>query len=310
MKKILPFLLALAIIFPFSAYCSCIEKARNNLTTYYHSLLCNIDKSSEGEQNCSLPAKKITKNKLRIITSVKTGKDKHISVSLHIRGHIDLPKLSKRWRITFSRQSLDRLTNKQIDRENDTMVKDNKFRIGLRYRFLKHKNREFFTKLSFKVHKPFGPYQELGIKKRFLFSGSDFYIYSRGGIYYYFVQRYIARSLELNFIKPLSTGYTIAQANDWDANRDNHHEKRLTNHLKLHQDIDKNNHLVYWISYSSVAKPHQAYKQDWQAISLSYIHHLSKWFYIQTIPRIIQRHENRFRNDFSISVSFGMILSL
>ena len=309
MKKILPFLLLFMILFPLSVHASFWEKARNTLTLQYHTLLCNIDKEKEDE-NCTQPSKKITKNRLRIITSVKTDKNKHLSVSLNIHGHIDLPKLNKRWRITFSQQSLDSLTNRQVDRENETMIKDNKFRIGLKYRFLKHKDTEFFTKLSFKVHRPFGPYQKLGIKKRFPFPKYNFSVYTRGGIYYYFVQRYIARSVELNFIKPLNNVYTVAQANDWDANADNHHEKRLTNHLKLHHHFNKRNHLTYWVSYSSVAKHKGGYKQDWQALSVSYIHNLSKWFYIQTIPRIVQRHENRYRNDYELSVSFGMLLGI
>ena len=298
------------ILFPLSIHASFMEKARNTLTVYYHTLLCNIDKEDGDEQNCTIPSKKITKNRLRIITSVKTSKNRRLSTSLNIRGHIDLPKLSKRWQITFSQQSQDSLTNRQVNRENETMIQDNKFRVGLKYRFVKHENTEFFTKISFKVHKPFGPYQKLGIKKRFPFPKYDFSIYTRGGIYYYFVQMYIAKSAEVNFVKPIDNVYTIALANDWDANAYNHHEKRLTHHLKLHHHFNRRNHLTYWVSYSSEALHNNSYKQDWQALSISYIHHFSKWFYIQTIPRIVQRHENRYRNAYELSVNFGMLLGI
>ncbi len=288
-----------------------LETTRSKLTFYYHKLLCKIDNSMEEDTNCSRPqSKKITKNALRLITSIKSTREKRFSVSVNIRGHIDLPKLSKRVRLTFSKQSRDPLTNRQIDRENENAITDDKFRIGLKYRLSSKKEMEFYTKFSIKLRRPFGPYQELGIKKLFFSKKQDFSIYTQGSLYYYYVQRYFARSLELNFIKPINDQYLISQANDWDANSDNRHVKRLTNHLKLHHHFDKKNHLVYWISYSSIAKHKSHYAQDWQAVSLSYIRHLNRWFYIQTIPRIIQRSENHYQSEFELSVSFGMILGL
>ncbi len=313
MQKILPFLLFFTIIFvqADTATPSSIERVRSKLTFYYHKLLCNIDNSMENDKNCTLPKyRKIKKNSLHLITSVKSTHKKFLSLSFNIRGHIDLPKLSKKIRITFSKQSLDELTNRQIDRKNENIINDDKFRIGIKYQLSRKKEMEFFTKFSIKVHHPFGPFQQLGVKKLFLFPKQDFSIYTRAGIYYYYVQSYFVRSIELNFIKPLTDQYLISQANDWDGNIDNHHEKRLTNHLKLHHHINSKNHFVYWISYGSVAKHKSHYEQEWQAVSISYIHHLNKWFYIQTIPRIIQRKEDHYRNDFEISVNFGMSLGM
>jgi len=310
MKKILPFLLFMIVFLPQMAYGSFWGKTQKKLTISYHTLLCNIDNTVGEEQNCTKPTKNITKNKLHLITSIKSKKGKNFSVSLNLRGHIDLPNLSKKLRIVFSKQSLDQLNNKQIDRQNEDIIQDNKLRIGLKYQIKKRDEMEFFTKFSFKVHTPFGPYQKLGLKKRFIFPKTDFSIYTRGGIYYYFVQSYIAKSVELNFIKPLNSNYTLVQANNWDINSNNHHQKRLTNHIRLHHNFDKSNHLVYWCSYSSATKGKNRYVQDWQAISISYIHHIRKWLYIQTIPRLIQRHENHYKNEFELSVSLGMLIGL
>ena len=287
---------------------STLENVRFILTNYYHSFLKNIDNSVDCEKNCTHPEiQKIKKNSLRLITSVKTGKNKNMAVSLNVRGHIDLPKISKKFRLTFSKQSADSLTNRQIDREYENLITDDKFRIGLKYIFMEDHNFEFFTKLSFRVHKPYGFYQKLSAKRIFTLY-KDFSLRTQASLYYYINYRYFAKSIEFNFVKPLTTVFLLSQANDLDFNADNKHEKKLVNHLKLHHHVSHTDHLVYWLSYASLAKHDDIYKQDWQAVSISYIHNLSKWFYIQFIPRIIQKRENRFHTEYEATLSFGMIL--
>lgn len=284
-----------------------LEGMRHKLTHFYHHLLTQLDNTIPCDANCSHPeALQIRTNRLHLVTSIKTTKQKRFYPSVNLRGNIYLPKLSKKFRITFTKQGADTLTNRQIDRENENLVTDNKLRLGLQYLFVMTQNIEFATRLGLKWNHPLGLYQEISAKRRFSLP-RDYALLAKGSLHYYLTNLFLSRSLQLTLIKPLSETFLVAQSNDWYANTENHHEKHLVHHLKLHHHCDHKNHFVYWISYASLASEHDRYCQDWQALSLSYIHYLTKWLYIQTIPRIVQRRENHFRNEYEASLSFGII---
>ena len=285
-----------------------LEAIRFELTTYYHKLLHHLDNTIECDANCTHPERaSIRKNRIHIITTLKSTKHQPAALSLNLRGNIYLPKISKKFRFTFTRQSADRLTNQQVDRENENLIGDTRLRIGLQYLFVITQKTEFATRLGIRLHKPLDLYQELSAKKSFHLY-KDYRMLARASLHYYLTSLYLSRSLELTVSKPLSDRFLIAQSNDWYANTENRHERHLIHHLKLHHFYSPHNHLVYWISYASIADDRCRYRQDWQAASVSYIHYLTKWFYLQVIPRIVQRRTNRFRNDYEASVSFGMIL--
>ena len=232
-----------------------LENLRYKLTRYYHKLLGSIDNDTKCDKKCTIAQRKrIKKNKIHIITSVKSTEQKHLSLSLNVRGHIDLPNISKKLHLVFSQQGSDTLTNRQVDRENENVITDTRFRIGLKYNFY-HKNAlDISTKLSFKIHRPFGPFQEFSVKKLFTFPHDDFSIYTRGSLYYFYANTFFAESLECNFIQPLTSKYLLAFANEWENNAKNHRNKRLTHHLRLHHNFDQKNHLVYWLSYGTLAE--------------------------------------------------------
>ena len=288
-----------------------LENLRYQLTHYYHKLLGTLDNDPKCNSVCTIAQqKRIRKNKIRIITSVKSTKQKHMSLSMNVRGRIDLPNISKKLHLVFSQQGSDTLTNRQVDRENENVITDTRFRIGLKYNFYHKNTLDISTKLSFKIHRPFGPFQVLSIKKLFTFPHDDFSIYTRGSLYYFYAYTFLAQSLECNFIQPLTSKYLLAFANEWENNAENHHNRRLTHHLRLHHNFNQKNHLVYWFSYGTLAKKENHYRIEWRAVSLSYIHYLNKWFYIQTIPRVVQRREHNFRNDVELTVSFAMLLGI
>ncbi len=285
-----------------------LEKTRHLLTHYFHTIVYHINKTAGCEANCTHPEiMRVKKNSLHLITSIKSTEDHRFSFSLNMRGNIYLPKLSKKIRITFAKQSADKLTNKQIDRENENLITDTKLRIGLQYLFTATEKLEISTRLGIRLHNPFDLYQELSVRKKIPLY-KDYTMYTTVRLHYYLTQLYLSKSLQLTFIKPLSDRFLLAQSNDWYSNSENKHERHIVNHLKLHQRLNRHDHLVYWISYASLAQRDHHYKQDWQALSLSYIHFFNKWFYLQAIPRIVQKHHNHYRNEYEATLSFGMIL--
>lgn len=290
---------------------STLEGIRSVLTGYYHKFLGNLDDSINCEHTCTSTAiSTLKKNSILVISSLKYTKEQHFTPSLNIRGHINLPKFNNKLRITFNKQSSNKLTNKQVDVVNDNTINDTKLRIGLKYQLVTKDKTDIFTRFSFKIRSPFGPYQEFIFKKIFLQHRYDISVSTGASLYYYFSQTYFAKSIQINFIKPLNDTYIISQENDWYANADNEDKKRVTNHLRLFHHLTTKDHLVYWLSYSSLAKSDHTYKQDWQALSVSYIHHINKWFFIQTIPRIIQKKQTHYRNEFEFTLSFGMLLGI
>ena len=305
------FVLPLFILFsPFlhAELTDTLEKTRHTMTHYFHNLLRHIDNTIDCEANCThSEISRVRQNRLHLITSVKSTEDHRLSFSLNVRGNIYLPKFSKKFRITLTKQSADKLTNRQIDRENENLITDTKLRIGLQYLFTTTEKLEISTRLGIRLHSPLDLYQELSIRKTVPLY-KDYTMVARGRVHYYITQLYLSKSLQLTFIKPLSSRFVLAQSNDWYSNSENRHERHIINHLKLHQHLDHHDHLVYWISYASLAHDDHSYKQDWQALSLSYIHYFTKWFYLQGIPRIIQKHQNGYRNEYEATLSFGMIL--
>ncbi len=281
-----------------------LEKIRTDLTHYYHRLLSGMDNSIACEANCTHPEiAQIETNRIHIITSV----NQDLKPSMTVRGRIYFPKLGKKFRLTLTKQSIDPLTGRQIDRQNENLITDSQLRIGLQYLFKATKKMELSTRLGLRIHRPFDLYQELTLKKRIPLY-RDFTLYARASLHLYFAHLYISQSLHATLSKPLSSTWLIAQTNDWYANTENRHRKHLVNHLKLHHDYTPKSHLAYWISYALLAERNSSFHRDWQAVSVSYIHFLTKWFYIQLLPRVIERREHRFRKQFETTLSFGMIL--
>ncbi len=310
MNKIFFLFFVLFLNFLYSDTNNTIEQVRKELTSYYHNLLGNIDDTIKCKKNCKhLEKRIIKKNSLKLIVTLKSTKDHIFRLSLNARGHIHLPKLSKKLEFTFSKQSFDTITNRQIDSQNENVITDERVRIGLKYYFLDKDNTIFFTKLGFKLRSPFGLYQELTIEKQF-FINYDISILTAGSLYYYLNHTYIAKSIRLNFYKPLDDIHLLEQSNEWYANSQNNDKKHIVNHLKLHHFFNNRNTLTYWISYATIKEPSNSYKKDWQGVSISYIHHLSKWLYVQTIPRILQKRENDFKTEYALSISLAMTLGV
>ncbi len=308
MNKKIFLILLLSLTFSCADTNTSLEKMRTTLTYYYHALLGNIDDTIKCEKNCKhLEKKIIKKNSLRLIFTLKSTKEHIFRLSLNARGNIHLPKLGKRLELTFSRQSSDTVTNRQIDTQNENIITDDKIRVGLKYYFLNTKNTTSFTKLGFKLRSPFGFYQELSLEKRFLIY-HDILLFTKGSLYYYLNHTYLAKSVRLNFYKSIDKIHLLEQANEWYANSQNRNKKHIVTHLKLHHYFNKKNRLTYWISYALLKENSSSYKKDWQGVSVSYIHYLSKWLFIQTIPRILQKKENNFHAQYALSVSLGMTL--
>ncbi len=310
MNKIFFLIFVLFLSFSYADTNDTLEKMRVGLTSYYHNLLGNIDDTVKCKKNCKHSERRIIKkNSLKLIVTLKSTKDHVFRLSLNARGHIYLPKLSKKLEFTFSKQSFDTLTNRQIDSQNENLVTDERVRIGLKYYFLDKDDIIFFTKLGFKLRSPFGLYQELTLQKQF-FIKNDVSVLTEGSLYYYLNHTYIAKSVRLNFYKPIDKIHLLEQANEWYANSQNQDKKHIVNHLKFHHFFKNKNTLTYWISYATLKKPSSSYMKDWQGISISYIHRLSKWLYIQTIPRVLQKKENNFKTEYALSISLAMTLGV
>jgi hypothetical protein len=304
MFKKAPFLLLLCLTFVHADIDKTMEKFRDGLTHYYHKLLTGVDNSVKCDANCThTEIGTIATNRIHLVTSI----DNNLKPSLTLKGRIYLPKLSKKFRLTFSKQNTDPLTSKQIDRQNENLITDTTLRVGIQYLFKATEKLEFSTRLGLRIHKPFDLYQELALKRRFHIY-RDLSLYTKAELHLYFAHLYLSRSLHMTLSKPINKNWLVAQTNDWYANTENRHRKHLVNHLKLHHEYSRKTHLVYWISYATLADNNNRYRKEWQALSLSYVHFQTKWFYVQLLPRVIKRREHRFRKQYEMTLSFGMIL--
>ncbi|HHD77789.1 MAG TPA: hypothetical protein ENK97_03290 [Campylobacteraceae bacterium] len=308
MYRLIPLLLLFTITLSHADMPPVLDSARQTMTEYFHDLLHTIDDTIDCEANCTHPEiERVRANKLHLITSLQSTENHRLSLSLNLRGNIYLPKLSKKFRITFTKQSNTQQINREVDRENENLITDNKLRIGVQYIITSTKKVEFFTRLGIRLRNPLDFYQEVSARKTFALY-KEYGLLTKGSLYYYITHLYLAKSLQFTFFKPLSERYYLTQGNEWYSNSDNRHERHLVNYLKLHQHLDLRNHLEYWITYASLAQNSTSYKEDWHALSLSYIHHFSKWYYLRITPRLVQKREHRFRTQYEATLSFGMIL--
>jgi len=79
-----------------------LEKTRHLMTHYLHTLLRHVDDTIDCDANCTHPEiARVRRNSLHLITSLKSTEANRLSASLNLRGNIYLPKLSKKFRITF-----------------------------------------------------------------------------------------------------------------------------------------------------------------------------------------------------------------
>ena len=301
----------IVIIIPSSATSDdSLDFIRSYLTQSYHKLLHSIDDKVKCEKSCKILEKNnIEHNNLQLITSFKTSQNNHIQFSLNLRGHIYLPKISKKLELTFSKESNEYIHNKQTEYENENLVTDENVRVGLRYYFSRDEEYRFYTKLGFKIHSPFGFYQALSIEKDFSYA---YNIHSNSNItlYYFFYHSYFAKSGQLVFYKPINFSFLLEQRNKIYTNHDNHHNTHIKNDIKLYYTYNKNNILTYRITYATADKTNKHFYKDWQGMSLGYIHYLKKWFYINTIPHLVQRRENHFKTEFALTVNIGLKLGL
>ncbi len=308
MKKYRLLFFLLLPILGYSDTNNTLESYQTRWTHYYHSLLSLVDNTVACKTNCKHKERQTIKhNSLRLITSIKSTKNNRFKLSLNLRAHIHLPKLSDKLEITFSQQTVDNLTNKHIDFENENTITDNKLRVGLRYYFKRSTDFNFYTRLGFKIRSPFGIYQELTAQKVHTLH-KDLKLEIEGNLYYYINHTYLAKSARISFYKPLNSIYRLEQTNEIYTNHDNEHTKHIQSYLKLYHRYDKKNQFAYWVTYAMIDDQTSGFIKDWQGISLSHIHHLKKWLYINTIPRILQRRENGFENEFVLTLSLGIML--
>ena len=289
---------------------SSLTTFKDSLTHYYHKLLSNIDDTMPCEHNCTHKERQeIKHNTLQLVTSFKSSKDKPMQISLNLRGHIHLPKISKKLELTFSKQSNDLENNKQVDYENENLITDDKVRIGLRYYFIKKDEYRFYTKLGFKIHSPFGFYQQLSLEKDF-YLVSDAYAKTQISLYYFINQIYFAKAAKLIFYKPLNDTFLLEQRNDIYTNHDNQQITHIEHYLKLHHKYNHKNIFSYWLTYATADRANKHFFKNWQGVSISYIHYLRKWLYLDTSPRIFQRRERHFKNEFALTLNVGIKLGL
>ncbi len=310
LKKHYLFFVIFIIIVPCELFSDSLDTIRTYLTQSYHKLLKTIDNQVECENNCKvLERENIEHNNLQLITSFKTSKNNHIDYSLNLRGHIYLPRISKKFELTFSKESNDYAKTKQIEYENETIYTDEKMRIGLRYYFSKTYDFSFYTKLGFKLNSPFGFYQELSIQKNYLHL-YNIHTNNKLSLFYFIYHNYFAKAGRIIFYKPFYSSFLLEQRNDININHENHQITHILNYIKLHYTYNKFNILTYRISYVTADKSNKKFFKDWQGMSFSYIHYIRKWFYVDFIPHLVQRKQNQFKTEFILTVNIGLKLGL
>lgn len=277
---------------------------RDKVTDTYLGMLTSIDcYFGDVNESNSDHYKKISKNKLYVISSFKHTKDHTLQSDLYIRANIKLPYLSDRLELTLDKQSVDYVDNQTVDSEYERGYEDERFRLGVKYYFHRKENTTIYSLLGLKLFPPFDLFGKVGAQKSYFYHslqtiiGSDFY--------YYLNQSYYTGSGSLTFFQPLSDTYGIEQKNiiTYSDKREN---TIVEHYLRLHHFINSANKLEYQLTYTLIDDDMYYYDQYWYGASIKYRHHINKALFFEMIPQILKRRENDFVYEKAFTFNFGI----
>ncbi len=285
-----------------------ISDFRKTVSTGYYEALNTIDCyiCDYNDINRS-NYKKISKNKLQIILSVKDISKDSAKFALRLRGKIELPQFKERLELTFSQNDDEHIDNQNISTGNDDIIEDKKLHIGLKYYLYKEKNSKAYGKLSFRLHSPFGLYAKFGVDKSYLTDNFLETVFNNA-FFYYLNENKFSASTAVSFFKPLSVDYWIGQQNKlyW-RSKDNVY---LGHNLTLYQILDLNNRILYRSNFTTSFDDVNRFEHDSVGFSIGYFHRFDNWFFIEMIPEIKKRRSYDYRSEALFTINFGLILGL
>ena len=279
---------------------------RTKVTDRYHRLLHSIDRYFVSDANENLSHyKKISQNKLYMILSLKDdgGKLEH---DFHLRGRIKLPKLQDKFEITFNKQAVERRDNQHVDNEYDEVLKDNNFRVGLKYHIYKESYSNAYAKLSLRVRSPVGLYAKVGINKSYFYQKLETIF--QHALYYYIHDKEYALSTSMTLFLSIDDRYALEQQNRW--YKDEADKTAIFEHsFRLYHSINSVNKLRYQFTYATIDDEVCNYCKHWYGANIKFRHHINKWIFFEIIPEVLKRRENSFKFEKVFTVNFGMTFS-
>lgn len=280
---------------------------RDKITNGYHKFLNSIDCYLTNYDDINQSNyKKISKNKLYVILSIKDTKEHALQNDLHIKARIKLPQLQDKFEITFSKQAEVRRDNQNIDREYDDVIKDTNLHVGLKYYAYKEPYSDAYAKISFRFHSPMGLYAKIGVDKSYFYKKLQTTF--NHALYYYINDKNYAASTSVMFFVPLYDRYGIEQKNRWYWKEEDD-AALLEYTLRFYHDMDVQNKLHYQLTYATIDDKTCNYCQDWYGAHIKFRHYVTKWFFFEFIPEILKRRENHFEYEKVFTANFGLVFS-
>ena len=280
---------------------------RDKVTNGYHTILNSVDCFITNYDDVNQSNyKKISKNKLYIILSLKNTKDNPLQKDLHLRGSIKLPRLQDKVEITFNKQAKERIDNQHIDDGYEETLKDTSLRVGLKYYAYDKPYSNAYAKLSLKFHSPIGFYAKIGVNKSYFYH--KFQTIFNHALYYYIHDKDSAASSSVAFFLSFNDRYSIEQKNRWYW-EEKDEAAVLEQILRLYHDINTQNKLQYQLTYATIDDEVCSYCRNWYGANIRFRHNVNNWLFFEIIPEVLKRRENHFRYEKIVTANFGITLS-
>jgi hypothetical protein len=280
---------------------------RDKVTSGYHTILNSVDCFITNYDDVNQSNyKKISKNKLYIILSLKNTKDNPLQKDLHLRGSIKLPRLQNKVEITFNKQAEKRVDNQHIDNDYEEALNDTNLHVGLKYYAYDKPYSNAYAKLSLKFHSPVGLYAKIGMNKSYFYHKLQTTF--NHALYYYIHDKEYAASSSVTFFLPFKDLYSIEQKNRlyWE---EKDKIAMLWQILRLYHDINVQNRLQYQLTYATIDDEVHNYRRDWYGANIKFRHNINNWLFFEIIPEVLKRRENHFEYEKVVTVNFGLTLS-
>ena len=308
MRRLFSLLLMTKLVMPLCAsdHESLLSHYHALFTRQYRHLLQKIDAyfSDTSSHERFTYDRLLYDNRIETVFSFQY-REHRLRPNLYLRGHIVLPRTSKKLELVFSRQTTQRLKNQAIDPEYERGVSDQRVNVGLKYYFFKKSDFALYSKIGMRLNlAKLDLYAKVGAER--LVHTPYFNTILSADLYHYLIEEGFIATGDIDFVKHFSDTYTLEQDNRIVWREDG--EVTTTEHtLRLYHFYDRRNRFEYWISLLTRDDDRWNYCSDTYTAALKYHHDVNGWLFYEIIPQLYRSREEHFTLQRAISVNFGLL---
>jgi len=268
---------------------------RHSISNYYYRFLDSSTSFLYDKSNYDYIKKH---NKLKIYIDNSIDDDGDIKSSLSIRANIKLPKINNNLFLTIDKDSDNTLENDKISTLQEE--KQNS-RIGLKYFFLKNRDKNIYLKLGGRIRLSNTQiYLKLGLDKIQRYKHSNIYFYFNE--YYYIKDNKLKSETGVDFKRKLSKKFNLSQLNNLTFDDSKFY---MTNTILLDQYLNKRAIMSYWTTLYTIYD--KSFEKDSMSFNLKYHYMLKEWIFIDMIPSLVKSFQDDKDTKAYLYVNFGFI---